>query len=81
MEQILSAMRAYGATVCGVLLGLNLITALGAIQMLRRRTYGLAIVAALLALNPVNLPCCVLQLPFGIWLVVLLRGDVRIAFR
>ena len=66
---------------CGGSLALNIITALGALQMLRRRTYGLAVVGCLLALNPANLPCCMVQVPFGIWGFVVLLGNAKHAFR
>ena len=53
----------------------------GALQMLRARAYGFAVLGAVLALNPLNLPCCLAQFPFGLWaLAVLLNPDVRRAF-
>jgi hypothetical protein len=65
-----------------VLAGLNLVTALGAMQMLRQQTYWLAIIGAVLALNPLNCPCCLGQVPVGIWaLVALLSESGRRAFR
>jgi hypothetical protein len=65
-----------------VFAAVNLVTVAGAIQMMRLRTFWLAVVGAILAFNPFNCPCCVTQLPFGIWaLVVLFRSDVRMAFR
>jgi hypothetical protein len=72
----------YGPPTCGTLFGLNLVTAFGAMQMLRRRMYGLAIFASVLALNPANVACCFLcQTPFGLWaLIVLLSGNGRRAF-
>jgi hypothetical protein len=66
----------------GVFLVLNLITLLGAVQMLRLRTYWVAVLGSILALNPLNCPCCILQAPFGLWaLIVLMNADVRAAFR
>ena len=75
--------RDNGTAPFGVLLALNLVTALGAVQMLRRRTYGLALLGCIFALNPVNFGCCfVVQVPFGLWgLIALLTGDGRAAFR
>jgi hypothetical protein len=67
---------------CGISLALNVITALGAIQMLRRRTYGLGVLGCIVALNPANLPTCILQVPFALWgLIVLMNGDVKRSFR
>jgi hypothetical protein len=62
--------------------GLSLVTLLGAVQMLRLRMYWLAVLGSLLALNPLNCPCCLIEVPFALWaLVVLLSADVRAAFR
>lgn len=58
------------------------LTALGAIAMLTRRAYWLAVLGAIAALNPINCCCLDLNVPFGIWaLIVLLGSDVRAAFR
>jgi hypothetical protein len=66
----------------GIGVALNLLTALGAVMMMRLRGYGLAVLGSILALNPLNTPCCLLEVPFGLWaLIVLLNGDVRRAFR
>jgi hypothetical protein len=75
--------REYGTATFGTLLALNLVTALGAVQMLRRRMYGLAVLGCVLALNPANISCCFLgQAPFGLWgLIALLTDDGRRAFR
>jgi hypothetical protein len=75
--------REYGTATFGTLLGLNLVTALGAVQMLRRRMYGLAVLGCVLALNPANISCCFLgQVPFGLWgLIALMTDDGRRAFR
>jgi len=53
----------------------------GAIQMIRLRTYGLALTAAIIALLPCS-PGCLLGLPFGIWaLVALNKQEVKDAFQ
>jgi hypothetical protein len=60
----------------------SLVTILGGIQMLRLRTYWLAVIGVVFGLNPVSCPCCMAQVPIAIWgLVVLFRTDVRAAFR
>jgi hypothetical protein len=64
------------------LFGLNLLTVLAAVMMLIRRGYVLAVIGCVLALNPVNLPGCLLLVPFGIWgLIALLSEPGRRAFR
>jgi hypothetical protein len=65
-----------------VFLGQHLLTFFGAVQMLRLRTYWLAVLGCVVALNPINCPCCMLEAPFGLWgLIVLLNAGVRAAFR
>jgi hypothetical protein len=55
---------------------------LGAIQMLRFRSWGLALTASILAMLNFGNCCCLLGLPVGIWsAVVLSLEDVRDAFR
>jgi hypothetical protein len=67
--------RDSGAMACGIEAALNLVTVLGAIMMLVRRGYGLAVLGCLLALNPTNCPGCFLAVPFGIWGLVALLGE------
>jgi len=54
----------------------------GAIQMLRVRSYWIAVAAAILALIPIPAPCCnAFTLPFGIWALVLLANpEVNASF-
>lgn len=59
---------------------LRLVMLAGGIQMLRVRSYGLSMAAAVTAIIPCGM-CCFMDLPFGIWaLVVLLDANVRNAF-
>jgi hypothetical protein len=82
LRQLLGWFRDNGAVACGIEAALNLITVLGAIMMLVRRGYGLAMLGCVLALNPTNLPGCILQMPFGIWgLVALFSESGRRSFR
>ena len=54
----------------------------GGIQMLKRRRYSLAMLAAILAIVPVTSVCCIPGIPIGIWaLIVLLNRDVKAAFQ
>jgi hypothetical protein len=77
---------AQSATVLGVVeLVAALLIVFGAIRMLMLRSYGLAVVASLLAAVPI-VSCCACPLPVGIgvaiWsLAVLFSSDVRTAFR
>lgn len=54
----------------------------GAVQMLRRRTYILAMTTAVLAVIPICSALYVVGIPFGIWAVIVLcQPSVRQAFR
>lgn len=60
---------------------LSLIVALAAVQMLRLRSYWLAVTGSVLSLINIGAVCCLLGLPFGIWsLVVLLRPEIKNSF-
>jgi hypothetical protein len=80
------SLTAQWSTVLGVVeLVAALLIVFGAIRMLMLRSYGLAIVASLLAAVPI-VSCCACPLPVGIgvaiWsLAVLFSSDVRLAFR
>jgi hypothetical protein len=53
----------------------------GAIRMMTLKSYGLAVVSNIFAMIPYS-PCCLLGVPFGIWgLVVLMKPEVKAAFR
>jgi hypothetical protein len=59
----------------------SLLILAGGWQMLRLETYGLALIAAIMALIPICTLGWLLGLPMGIWaLAVLSRRDVREAF-
>jgi ribosomal protein S27E len=58
-----------------IMMFLNGVTVLGAIMMLKLQGYWIAVIGAVLALNPLNCPCCFLQVPFGIWALVALFGS------
>jgi hypothetical protein len=60
----------------------SLLVIIAAVQMMRRRSYGLAMFGSILAmLNFVNC-CCLLGLPAGIWgIVVLSKPEVKSAFQ
>jgi hypothetical protein len=64
------------------LLAVNVVTLIGAIQMLRWRSYGFAMTAAVLSVIPCLSGCYCVGIPFGIWsLVVLSKPEVKQAFR
>jgi hypothetical protein len=61
---------------------LLVIMMIGAFQMLRLRSYGMAMTAAILAIFPLTASCCcVLTGPVGLWaLLLLLKPPVKAAF-
>jgi hypothetical protein len=70
------------AVIQGVFVLVNGAIIVGAIQMLRFRSWGLAVTASILAMLNFGNCCCMLGLPVGIWSVVVLSlEDVRDAFR
>jgi hypothetical protein len=78
-QKLANRIVSIGVGVVFSLIGLFVLMA--AIQMARRRTYGLAMAGSILAMVNIGNACCCLGLPFGIWaLVVLARPDVRAAF-
>jgi hypothetical protein len=83
MQDILN-IYVYGGYTGGALgLLTSLLILLGGIQMLRMRSYGLALFSAILAAVPClsGSACCCLGEGIGIWaLVVLLNPEVRAAF-
>ena len=69
------------ATVQGTCALLSALTILGSAQMLRRKTWGLALGAAILSIVNFGNCCCLIGLPVGIWgIVALTNQDVRDAF-
>lgn len=65
----------------GVLALIAGFTIIGAIQMLRRKTWGLCLAASILSMIHIGSCCCVLGAPFGIWaLVMLMNTDVKDSF-
>jgi hypothetical protein len=59
----------------------NVMILVGTVQMLRMRSWGLAMTATILAMVNIGTCCCVVGLPFGIWsLVVLLDANVKASF-
>lgn len=73
-----------GAGIAIALLGVvvNAVIIFGAMKMKSLEGYTLAMTAAILAIVPCFCCCIPLNMPFGIWsLVVLLNQDVKAAFR
>lgn len=59
----------------------SLVIIVGAVQMLRFKTWGFALTVSILTMLNAGNCCCILGLPFGIWsLIVLNSQDVRAAF-
>lgn len=58
------------------------ICVLGGVQMLKLRSYGLAMTTAILMLIPCGTCCCLLNIGVGIWLlVVLTKPEVKASFQ
>ena len=62
---------------------LNILVIVGAVKMKNLESWGLALTAAILAVIPcISSCCCILEIPFGIWALVVLNDPaVRAAFR
>ena len=84
-DQDWSALAGSGAaTVALTVVGLAIavLVVVGGAQMLKVKSWGLALTAAILTMIPCFGPCCGLFLPLGIWaLVVLLKPEVKQALR
>lgn len=53
----------------------------GGVQMMRLKTWGVAVAASIVAMLNFGTFCCVLGLPVGIWsLVILMLSEVKAAF-
>jgi hypothetical protein len=77
-DDIMGVVFAFGFTLIGLVVKFLVLG--GAIQMARMRMYPIAIAAAVLEIIPCG-PCGILELPVGIYaLVILLMPDVREAF-
>ena len=62
-------------------LAMSVLVLIGAAKMQSLRSFEFAFAAAILAMIPCLTPCCVLELPFGIWaLVVLNKPEVKSQF-
>lgn len=69
------------ALIQAAFVAVNAVIVLGAIQMLRFESWGLAVAASILAIVNIGSCCCVVSLPVGIWsLLILMRQDVGAAF-
>ena len=69
-----------GVVVCAVSMFFGLLVMLGTIQMLRLKSYGLAVAAMVLAIAPIACQVC-LTFPFAVWgLIVLLDSSVKSEF-
>jgi hypothetical protein len=67
--------------ICLLSIPLSVVMIVGGVRLLKLRSRGLALTAAIIALIPCVWNCCVLGLPFGIWaLVVMNRPEVKMHF-
>lgn len=75
------AMGPFGRVVHGIFTLVNLAIITGAVAILLRRFYVLAVLASILAMVNVDSCCCLLGMPVGLWsLIVLMRPDVKAMF-
>jgi len=64
-----------------IFVGIATIMVFGALKMQKLESYELSMAASILAIIPCLTPCCI-GIPFGIWsLVVLLKPEVKQAFK
>ena len=62
----------------GVGLLISILVALGGWSLMSHKSWGLALMGAILTMIPCFGPCCGVFFPFGLWaVVVLMRADVR----
>jgi hypothetical protein len=72
----------YGAVMSLIGLGVAGFLVWGGLKMMRLESWGIALMACILAMVPCVSPCCLIGLPFGIWgLVVINDQAVKQAFR
>ena len=65
-----------------LLMLVHAVVLIGAVNMLRVRTYSIALTSAALSVIPFCSPTVIIGIPFGIWaLVALSRSDVKEGFR
>lgn len=70
------------AGVNAIFILVSILILLGGIQMLRSKSWGLALTASILSMVNFVSCCCIIGLPIGIWsLVVLLAADVKQHFQ
>ncbi|HEX3345087.1 MAG TPA: hypothetical protein VHS09_10975 [Polyangiaceae bacterium] len=75
--------RPFTIAVCIFAALANVFNVVAAVQMLRVRSWGLALAGCIVAAIPVtSSACCLLTLPFSIWgIVQLVKPEIRAAFK
>jgi hypothetical protein len=75
--------RPFTIAVCIFAAVANAFNVFAAIQMVRVRSWGLALAGCIVAAIPLtSSACCILTLPFSIWaIVVLVKPEIRAAFK
>ena len=82
-DQGMQAMINGTAGIVGAIIGFifGFVIAFGGMKMRKLQSYGLSMTAAILAMLPCSC-CCIIGLPVGIWaLVVLMKPEVKAAYR
>ena len=72
----------YGGLVFDVIAGvLQVVVVIGGWMMMNRKSYSLAMAAAIISVIPCFSSCCIVGIPFGIWaMVVLMDPQVKSSF-
>ncbi len=79
LQRTLTTLFSLPAYIVGV--AIALVRLIGALKMMKLRSYGFAMAAAILTLIPCGTCCCLVNIGAGIWaLVVLAKPEVKSAF-
>ncbi|MBK7876089.1 MAG: hypothetical protein IPJ77_10095 [Planctomycetes bacterium] len=82
MEDFMRIMETFGIAFGVLNLISGVLLVLGGLSLMRQKSYGLAMTAAILAMVPGFSCCCLFSLPVGIWaLMLLLKPEVKAAFQ
>ncbi len=79
---VMDALETFNLPLNLLALVLGILTLLGGVKMLQRRSYALVMIGEIVGMLPCLSPCCCTGLPFGIWALVLLsKPEIRDSFR
>mgnify|MGYP000843977813 CR=1 FL=1 len=82
MEGFMHFMETFGIVLGALNLISGVVLVLGGLSLMRRKSYGLAMTGAILAIVPGFSCCCLFGMPLGIWaLLLLLKPEIKAAFQ